>query len=84
MVVSLRMFVDDAAYSDFGDEEMIVSFHYVLENGVDPSTISVWYMNETILDLEETIAYYDVETSYITFVTNHFSYWVIGEKAPVF
>ena len=41
-------------------------------------------MNETTLELEEAVAYYDVETSYITFVTDHFSYWVIGEKASVF
>jgi hypothetical protein len=81
MVVSLQMFVNGKIVSDFGTNEVTVSIHHMPNNGTDASRISVWYMNEGSLKLEEVEADYDEVTRTIEFTTSHFSYWLIGEKS---
>ncbi len=57
------------------NDNVSVSVPYAL-NGIDPSEVSVWYVGES--GLEKVDASYDVGTGMVTFVTDHFSQWVIG------
>jgi hypothetical protein len=82
-IISLQMFVDDEIISDFDTNEVTVSLHYVPDDGHDMSDVSVWYVNYDTLELEEAEVHYDEHVHMVRFTTNHFSYWVIGEKSPV-
>ena len=70
----ITMVSGDSKIHELGDG-VSVSIPYAL-NGVEPGDISVWYVGDS--GLEKVDASYDVTTGMVTFVTDHFSQWVIG------
>ena len=73
----ITMTSGDSRIHELGDD-VSVSVPYTL-NGVEPGDVSVWYIGES--GLEKVDASYDVETGMVTFVTDHFSQWVIGVQS---
>ena len=78
-VIVLGMAINGNVLSDFGTEKVTVSLNFVPRVGMDTSNISMYYLDESSMTLEEHPAVYDAENSLIVFETSHFSYWFVGE-----
>ena len=79
-VILLDMTVGGTEVTDFGDDLVTVTFKYVPDTGEKMDDISVFWINEANGTLVEYPATYDADTGEITFDTNHFSYWFVGER----
>lgn len=67
--------------------DVTVTIPYVLKDGQDPDSIVVYYVDDDG-NLHVRTTTYDPATNTVTFVTDHFSYYMIGEtgmetQAPV-
>ncbi len=65
--------------SDFGDGLVTVTLPYTLSVGEDVDSIAVWFINENG-ELEAIKAVYN--DGYVTFKTNHFSYYTVTRLTP--
>lgn len=63
--------------SSFGGGHAVISIPYTLKAGEDPSKIVVYYLSATGA-LVEVRGRYDATTGKVTFITNHFSKYVIA------
>ena len=64
--------------TDFGNSYVTVTIPYQLSEGEDVDSIAVWYMSED--ELVSIKATYN--NGYVTFVTNHFSYYSVTRLTP--
>ena len=66
--------------SQFGAENYVtITLPYILEEGEDVDSIAVWFINESG-ELESIKATYN--NGYVTFKTNHFSYYTVTRLTP--
>ncbi len=77
-IYDLNMLVNDEPVSEF-DGSVTVRIPYTLEEGEDPDSIVVWYIddNGTVTSVQGT--YYD---GFVTFETTHFSYYTVVRLTP--
>ena len=64
--------------SDFEEGFVTITIPYVLSEGEDVDAIAVWFIGES--GLESIPATYS--NGYVTFVTNHFSYYTVTRLTP--
>ena len=62
--------------------KVIVSLPYVLDGGRSSKDVRVYHMDDSGNLVQMTCAY-DVETGMVSFVTDHFSYFVVSDKALI-
>ena len=66
--------------SNFGEENYVtITLPYVLAEGEDVDSIAVWFINDNG-ELESIPATYN--NGYVTFKTNHFSYYTVTKLTP--
>jgi hypothetical protein len=82
-VYDINVFSGGRNISGFGGESITISLPYTLPEGEDPSSVTVWYLNDAGV-LEQIACTYDPLTGMATFTTDHLSYYVVGysEAAP--
>ncbi len=70
----------DANISQFGEMNFVtITLPYTLEEGEDIDSIAVWFINDKG-ELESIKATYN--NGYVTFKTNHFSYYTVTRLTP--
>jgi len=69
--------------SDFNGGYATVSIPYTLLPGENPHAVIIWYLSDSGT-LESMRGCYDTATKTVTFVTPHFSYFVIGYNLVAF
>lgn len=62
--------------------KVIVSLPYVLDGGRSSKDVRVYHMDDSGNLVQMTCAY-DAETGMVSFVTDHFSYFVVSDKALI-
>ncbi len=67
--------------SSFGGKKITVSLPYELKNGDNVDRIAVWYIDEDG-KLSSDPIYGTFNNGYVTFETNHFSYYTVTELTP--
>lgn len=76
--------INDGAIYDFGENNFVtITLPYTLAEGEDVDSIAIWYIGET--GLESIKATYNVDANgngYVTFKTNHFSYYTVTRLTP--
>ena len=76
--------INDGAIYNFGENNFVtITLPYTLAEGEDVDSIAIWYIGET--GLESIKATYNVDASgngYVTFKTNHFSYYTVTRLTP--
>ena len=66
------------AITDFGDNYVTVTIPYTPAEGEDVDSIAIWYVSDgTPVSIEATYA-----GGYVTFRTNHFSYYTVTSLTP--
>lgn len=65
--------------SDFGSGSATVSMPYTLRSNEDPNAVVVYYIDASG-NLKTMQGQYDTATKTVSFVTSHFSYYMIGYK----
>lgn len=80
-VFKLQATVGDESIHELGGD-VTVSIPYVLSPGEDPDFIRVYYVDDDG-GLHMKLTTYDPETHTVSFVTDHFSYYMIGTQAQV-
>ena len=58
-----------------------VTLPYTLKAGEDPSKVKVYYVDDNGV-LNEYVTQYDAATGTVSFVTDHFSYWMVTAAEP--
>jgi len=66
-----------SSISNFGGNSITVSLPYALQEGEDPSGVTVWYLNDAG-ELEQVACDYDPATGLAVFTTGHLSRYVVG------
>ena len=66
--------------TNFGKNLVTVNVKYVPDADEKMDNISVFWIDEANGNIVEYPATYDPETGEVTFDTNHFSYWFVGER----
>lgn len=66
--------------TSFGNTQIQVTLPYILKDGESKEKIYVWYVSLEG-NLERMGCSYDSETKMVTFKTNHFSHYMIGEDS---
>ncbi|MBO7205254.1 MAG: hypothetical protein J6V08_02420, partial [Candidatus Methanomethylophilaceae archaeon] len=79
-VIVLDMTVGGTEVTNFGKNTVSVTFKYVPDADEKMDNISVFWIDEANGNIVEYPAIYDPETGEVTFDTNHFSYWFVGER----
>lgn len=82
-VLRLEAFIGNESVHDLGGE-VTVTVPYVLSPGENPDLIKVYYVDDEG-DLHMKLSKYDAATHTVSFVTDHFSYYMISmgmEDAP--
>lgn len=64
--------------SDFGDGTVTISLPYTLQEGDDVDCIDVWFISDD--DVEVVMGTYS--NGFVTFTTNHFSYYTVTRLTP--
>ena len=77
-VYNLSMTGADGAITNFGDGKVTVTIPYTLSEGEDVDSIAIWYISED--ELVSIPATYS--NGYVTFETNHFSYYTVTRLTP--
>ena len=77
-VYNLSMTGADGAITNFGDGKVTVTIPYTLSEGEDVDSIAIWYISED--ELASIPATYS--NGYVTFETNHFSYYTVTRLRP--
>ena len=77
------MTVGGTEVTNFGKNTVSVTFKYVPDADEKMDNISVFWIDEANGNIVEYPATYDPETGEVTFDTNHFSYWFVGESSVV-
>lgn len=77
-IYDFNMLVGDNPVSDF-DGKVTVKIPYTLADGEDPDGIIVWYLTDDGEVESITGTYYD---GFVTFKTNHFSYYTVVRMTP--
>ena len=76
--------INDGAIHDFGENNFVtITLPYTLTEGEDVDSIAIWYIGDN--GLESIKATYNVDASgkgYVTFKTNHFSYYTVTRLTP--
>ncbi len=68
----------DEQITNFGSDFVTVTIPYTLSEGEDVDSIAVWYMSGTeLVSIEATY-----NNGFVTFVTNHFSYYTVTRLTP--
>ena len=67
--------------TDFGNGKATVKLPYTLKEGDDPARITIFYLSDS--GIEEIVAAFtmtdeDTKSGFVTFETNHFSYYLVG------
>ncbi len=75
-VVRLVVYANGTEIHNFGGN-VTVSIPYVLPNGTDPADVSAWYLDDDG-GLTDMGGKYDSESGLVTFITTHFSMYVVG------
>ena len=69
---------ENGPVADFGAGEITVSLPYTLKDGDDVDCIDVWYISDAgVTRMEGTYS-----NGYVTFTTNHFSYYTVTQLTP--
>ena len=69
---------ENGQVADFGAGEITVSLPYTLKDGDDVDCIDVWYISDAgVTRMEGTYS-----NGYVTFTTNHFSYYTVTQLTP--
>ena len=76
--------INNGAISQFGENNYVtVTIPYTLAAGEDVDSIAIWFIGDT--GLESIKATYNVDANgngYVTFKTNHFSYYTVTRLTP--
>jgi len=65
--------------TDFGGKEVTITIPYKLAEGEDVDSIAIWFINDKG-EVESIPATYN--NDYVTFTTNHFSYYTVTKLTP--
>lgn len=76
LIISASAFAGDSAVHQLGGKATI-TFEYTLKEGEDPDNIVIWYLDDTG-NIENFPAVYDAVSKTVSFVTDHFSYYVVA------
>lgn len=76
-VFQLKATVGEDSVHELGGD-VTVTIPYILKDGQDPDNIIVYYVDDDGR-LHSMITEYDAATNTVSFVTDHFSYYMIGE-----
>lgn len=75
-VVEMMVIANGTEIHDFGGS-VTVSIPYELPDGMDPSDVSAWYLDDDG-SLTDMAGQYDPENGLVIFTTTHFSMYVVG------
>ncbi len=81
-VIELTASNDDRNFHQLGGTVEVVVKNYVLPDGVDADSVVVFYVDDNG-KLEAKTTHYDAETKLLSFITDHFSYYVIGNTSMI-
>ena len=77
-IYNFSMMDGDTPITSFGDNYVTVTIPYTLAEGEDVDSIAVWYIDGTeLVSIKATYS-----NGYITFKTNHFSYYSVTRLNP--
>ncbi len=76
-VYDISVISGGSSISGFGGGSLTISLPYALQEGEDPSGVTVWYLNDTG-ELEQVACAYDPVTGLAAFTTDHLSCYVVG------
>jgi len=79
-IISAEAMVGSTVIHDLGGNAT-VTMPYTLKSGEDPNKIEMWYLDDQG-NITEIDATYDSETKTVSFVTDHFSYYVVAFGSP--
>ncbi len=79
-VFDLKVMEAGKTFSALGGN-VTVTLPYTLKAGEDPSKVKVYYVDDNGV-LNEYVTQYDAATGTVSFVTDHFSYWMVTAAEP--
>ncbi len=79
-VFNLKVMEAGKTFSALGGN-VTVALPYTLKAGEDPSKVKVYHVDDNGV-LNEHVAQYDSATGTVSFVTDHFSYWMVTAAEP--
>ncbi len=85
LVFDFSMMSDGEKISQFGGD-VTITIPYELEEGDDPDEIEIWYLSDIDADNDGELDVVVIEgkysNGYVTFVTDHFSYYTVTRLTP--
>ena len=81
-VIELTAANEQRSFHQLGDDVTVFVRGYDLPAGVDADSVLVFYVDD-YGRLEAKTTHYDAETKLLSFVTDHFSYYVIGNTSMI-
>ncbi len=75
-IYNLTLTDNDGEITSFGGGYVTVRVPYTLSEGEDPASITIWYLSGTAVTPIEGAVY---DNGYVTFKTDHFSYYTVGK-----
>ncbi len=79
-IITAEAMIGSTVIHDLGGN-VTVTMPYTLKSGEDPNKIEIWYLDDQG-NVTEIDATYDSETATVSFVTDHFSYYVVAFDSP--
>ena len=80
-VYNLKALAGEESIHQLGGK-VTVTIPYTLKEGDDPRTITVYYVNDEGV-CSKKVTTYDPTTHSLTFITDHFSYYMISNSADL-